>query len=155
VIHPTTGPATTHQGVAGLAPPDEEPHTMNDTDQKREYEVTHNPVDGTYGFVCLTHGIHRAGITQRHALNIETKHRRTYHRPPIAQIADNLTVDLTAAAVIAGSGYIVEEVLESQTRIPVCELWEALTGLDRDTARDLTTYLVGHTDHHTAAVVPL
>lgn len=121
---------------------------------KAEFEITRNPADGSYGFVCRTHGYHRYGLTQAHAVNLENQHRRDHHTPVIATIANGLVLDLTAAAVRVGAAYLVQE-FAPDSHPPIIDLWESMTGLDHQTAKELADWLVANTDHHTAAVVPL
>lgn len=83
------------------------------------WELTRNPVDGTYGFICREHGIHRHGLTNQHALNVEKKHLREDHADPL-----DVELDLSAAAAafLACQG--------DSTRA----LWAALVGMEDDDA---------------------
>lgn len=58
-------------------------------------ELTRNPVDETWGFICREHGILRTGLTQQHAINTENKHRREDHPDPA-----NVSLDLKAVAIL-------------------------------------------------------
>jgi uncharacterized protein YbjT (DUF2867 family) len=73
----------------------------------------------------------------------------------------NLTLDVTRAALAAGAGYTTQAVMTSLNLPPspyakACTaMWEAMTGLDPETANALATHILGHRDQVTAAVVPL
>ncbi len=84
-------------------------------------ELTRNPVDGSYGFICREHGIHRAGLTQQHALNVERLHLRVDHPDSL-----DLEVDLSAAARM----FLADQ--DSATR----DLWASLFGMEGEDARE-------------------
>lgn len=133
---------------------------MNDTTTKTAYEVIHDPVTGTFGFVCRVHGIHRAGMKyQTSAESVLTDHVRTSHTPHAQVFVDNLTLDLTAMAIRVGAAYLVQEAHQlgggQHSTLPILDAWEAMTGLDPETAQEVALHIVGHHDHLTAAVVPL
>jgi hypothetical protein len=132
-------------------------HTMSSiTTEKSPYcQITRDPVTGAYGFICTEHGVLRTGLAQQHAVNVETKHLREHHAPPMEAILQNLTLDLTAAAVRVGAAYMIGEVAGPDYHPPILDAWEAMTGLGRDDARDLAVHIVGHHDQVTAAVVPV
>lgn len=56
-------------------------------------ELTRNPVDGSWGYICTEHGLHRHGLPEQHARNVEAKHLREDHADPLA-----ITVNLSEAA---------------------------------------------------------
>lgn len=105
------------------------------------HELTRNPVDGTWGFICREHGVHRAGLTEPHALNVERKHLREDH----ASLPEAPALNLSEAA----RSFLHYTDQGSRS------VWEALTGL---TGQDAITYAselsLASTDA-TAAVVPL
>jgi len=89
------------------------------SDDKPTMELTRNPVDGSYGFICREHGIHRSGLTHQHAINVERKHQREDHPDPL-----ELELDLRAGAIALTS-------LGSIDRwAGATDVWMALTGLE-------------------------
>lgn len=81
--------------------------------------LTRNPVDGSWGFVCTEHGIHRHGLPEAHAINVERKHLREEHPDPL-----NVSLDLRAAA---------EHVLADHDAGKLA-MWKALTGMNTEHA---------------------
>lgn len=104
------------------------------------YELTRNPADGSWGFICREHGLHRYGLTEPHAINVERKHIREDH----ATTETSLNLDLSAAAASflhyndAGSASV----------------WHALTGLRGMDAVILASNLANREPAVRAAVVP-
>jgi hypothetical protein len=125
------------------------------TSTKPQHEITTNPMDGTAGFICRTHGVHLYGHTYAEAERQQAQHVRVFHPGPMAAILANLTLDLTAMAVRVGAAYSIQEVTGQEFHPPILDAWEAMTGLSGEQASDLATHIVGHHDHVTAAVVPL
>lgn len=115
-------------------------------------DLTRNPTAGTYGFQCTEHGVHRHGLTQQHAINIEAKHWREHH-DPMAHLVGHITLDLTLAAMHAAAAY-APSVVKGEQGDFARDLWEALTGLPTEEAKALALYLVGAEPHVTAAVIP-
>jgi hypothetical protein len=111
--------------------------------------LTRNPQAGTYGYTCTEHGIHRYGLTQQHAINVEAKHLREHH-DPMATLAANLSIDLTHAAMYAAAAYHDPK---PRTHDAIA-MWEALTGLPTEEAQALAIWLLGAEPHVTAAVIP-
>lgn len=106
------------------------------------YELTRNPMDETYGFVCRVHALLRTGLTHQHAINVEAKHVREQHPDPL-----DLELDLREAARSA---------LHYWGEFGVQSLWMTLTGLlDYDQARALAERLAEAPMPVRAAVVPL
>ncbi len=54
-------------------------------------ELTRNVVDDSWGFICREHGLHRAGLSERHARNVEAKHLREDHAFVVNMVQVNLT----------------------------------------------------------------
>lgn len=123
-------------------------------DGKPTMELTRNPVDGSWGFICREHGTHRAGLTERHATNVEAKHLREDHAEPEAP-----TFDVTAMAVsvlalerLATRGRDVTA--EGQRWDAALTLWEDLTGLEGVAALEFARAAATAPRPVTAAVVP-
>lgn len=124
---------------------------------QRAHELTYDPVTGTYGFICLEHGVHRGGLGHNHALNVERQHIRDAHTPADEVILQNLVLDVTAMALRVGAAYLIAEVMPDPLNYhpPIIDAWEAMTGLDPATAKSLATHITGHHDGVTAAIVVL
>lgn len=116
-------------------------------------ELTSNPLDGTYGYICTEHGVHRYGLTSKHAVNVERKHLREQHHPDLEQIVTNLVVDLTGAARMAMTAYTAGAF--DQVDGALIAMWEQLTGRTGDDARALAEYLSEREGQVVAAAVPL
>jgi hypothetical protein len=105
-------------------------------------ELTRNPVDGSHGFICREHGVHRSGLTHQHAVNVEAKHLREEHADPLG-----LEVDLSAMA-----RFVLDQV-DQKTANGAWGAWQALTGVrDVEAAVTLAGELVDRGVR--AAVVP-
>lgn len=122
---------------------------------QRPHELTYDPVTGTYGFICLEHGLHRGHLAHNHAMNVERQHLRDYHTPSAEVILQNLVLDVTAMALRVGAAYLIQDVTGPEFRPPIIDAWEAMTGLDPAAAKELTTHIIGHHDGVTAAIVVL
>lgn len=102
-------------------------------------ELTRNPVDGSWGFICREHGVLRSGLTERHALNVEAKHQREDHLTPPQEL------DLTEAA---------RAVLHHGDAGSL-SVWKALTGLaSYEAALDYAQTIADSAVIVRAAVVP-
>ena len=107
------------------------------------YELTRNPVDESWGFICREHGVHRSGLTQPHALNVERKHLREDHADQDTPDAFDLTA---AARIVVGLVRAVELEVQAPSmgatagkklnarKGATLNLWEALTGLQGEAA---------------------
>jgi len=127
------------------------------TDTVHPYELTRNPVDETWGFICREHGVHRSGLAERHARNVEAKHVREDHGDPTV-----FTVDLKPLAAMAVHAAIVlgnhpeaggpARAAEANARL---EMWAKLVGMEEDLEKAVAlAALVNQQDSVTAAVVP-
>jgi hypothetical protein len=96
-----------------LAKGEREALAQYDRDQPTA-ELTRNPVDGSWGYICTEHGLHRGGLTEAHALNVERKHLREDHPDPLL-----VELDLKAAA----------EAFLHHNDAGSMSVWRALTGL--------------------------
>lgn len=95
------------------------------TDGKPTMELTRNPVDGSWGFICREHGTHRAGLTERHATNVEAKHIREQHAEP-----ETPTLDLTS---MAKSALRLQEMARGRAvASPEAQRWDAALALLED-----------------------
>lgn len=117
---------------------------MSDTTtDKPTMELTRNPVDGTWGFICLEHGVHRSGLAERHALNVEAKHIREDHADP-----EGIVADLAPLARRAAEEYAAQHLST------FVALWEETTGLSREAAKALALGTAMTGQPLRAAVVP-
>lgn len=103
-------------------------------------ELTRNPVDGSWGFICTEHGIHRHGLGEQHARNVEAKHLREDHADPLA-----VTLDLKALAQ-----YVWDHAFQSPR---LWSAWQAFTGMDEQDALRFAEELV-ESEPVTLAVAP-
>lgn len=113
-------------------------------------ELTRNPVDGTWGFICRAHGLHRHGLVERHALNVERKHMREDHpdeNPPLNLSA--LAADVLAAQRIASRSNVTEQQVMTWNAMAVA--WQTLTGMTRRASLDYAKAIV---DRELVAYVP-
>lgn len=111
------------------------------------HELTRNPVDGTWGFICREHGVHRAGLAEAHALNVERKHLREDHAAP----EEALVLDLSAMA-----GRVLDSWTEPDRHcFALMGAWCALTGMAQDLALEFAKELDRRPESVHAAVVPL
>lgn len=106
-------------------------------------ELTRNPVDGSWGYICTEHGLHRYGLPEQHARNVEAKHLREDHADPLV-----ITLNLTAAAQAVAES---RAATKNQNAMAV---WCALTGLSRQAALELMDQLLIQGDPIYAAVAP-
>jgi hypothetical protein len=106
-------------------------------------ELTRNPQDSTWGFMCVEHRVLRSHLTEQHARNVEAKHLREHH-DPMGHLAAGLTLDLTAMAIWLVDGESIEGLLA----------WTALTGLPTQEAVELAQWIAAAEPHITAAVTP-
>jgi hypothetical protein len=106
-------------------------------------ELTRDPINGTWGFICREHGVHRHGLTERHATNVEAKHVREDHADQ-----DTPTLNLTELAAFVWANNSGDSL--------VWDAWERLTGLTGGAAVDFGAFCLDTDAAHpvTAAVVP-
>lgn len=126
---------------------------MSDT---QPYELTRNPVDETWGFICREHGLHRSGLTQAHALNVERKHVRDDHPDPLV-----LELDLKAvasmvvhAAITMGNHPEAGGPARAARAEGILEMWTAMTGMEPEDAVGLAAQISRSQEPVRAAVVP-
>lgn len=103
------------------------------------YELTRNPVDGSWGFVCLEHATYRSGLVEAHARNVESKHVREQHADPLAAVL-NLSEAARSFLHYNDQGSM--------------SVWRALTGLDHPESQVFAQALADAPVDVTAAVVP-
>lgn len=104
-------------------------------------ELTVNVVDDTWSFVCREHAIHRTGLGERHARNVEAKHIRDHHAPVSAVLNISALAD-----------YVLDQVHHRDANV-AWSAWKALTGVqDTQAAVELAGEFAGR--DVTAAVVP-
>lgn len=103
-------------------------------------ELSRNPVDGSWGYICTEHGIHRHGLGEMHARNVEAKHLREDHPDPL-----NVTLDLRAAA---------QAVVDTNRDPAAMQVWKALTGMNTEHALALAEQVTASPTPVILAVAP-
>lgn len=117
------------------------------------YELTRNPVDQTYGFVCREHAIHRAGLTHQHAINTERKHIREQHPDPLDIVLDLSAVARSVLEANLALSLDTPNPADPRARI---DLWAKLVGAENEgQAIDLAQKVYQSETPVRAAVVPL
>ena len=120
------------------------------TAEKPVMELTRNPVDGSWGFVCREHGIHRYGLTEPHAINVERKHQREDHADPLL-----VELDLQALARFVTSWRATTRQSGKTGRAVAIQAWLQLTDLPEPEALALAEVIAARREPVRVAVVPL
>lgn len=100
-----------------------------------------------YRVICVEHRLDRTVNTEGHANNLLALHLRVDHPGPATGPA---TLDVTATAALVLVLH-ADPIMAGSTRTAALHIWEALTGLDGETALAYAREVAGH---QTTAVVP-